>query len=364
MNKQWLGHINGTNTGNIQFNLDYVDSSYEGTLRIRDDHQDIPSIVANIEASFVEDTFSFKGNNIRALDDENYLELSSEQLSRSYPDAKLPLVIEGQGVVDGDVVKGEWKTDIATAGGFDVKAYSGSAEETIVQDTTWADFKNVLSNYGMDDYIFRGQNSNKWGLRTSYHRHGRSDLQRYFKYDVPKLYRLVHAETGLKFNLDDNSDLGALLYLAQHYGYPTPLLDWSCSPYVAAYFAFKGVDEAEENAKVRIYVLNKKEWESDTFQTDQYETFHTTVSYSELLASGNKRAIPQQAVTTFSTVDWIEGYFAYVSGLRSKVYLHAFDIDAHEKGAVLCDLRRMGITEASLFPGLVGICSDLKERYF
>jgi hypothetical protein len=63
----------------------------------------------------------------------------------------------------------------------------------------------------------------------------------------------------------------------------------------------------------------------------------------------------------FSAIDDIERYF-YNDNADPRLKIYGLPVGEKEK--VMKDLNRMGITAASLFPGLDGTCKELKEKYF
>lgn len=90
---------------------------------------------------------------------------------------------------------------------------------------------------------------------------------------------------------------------------------------------------------------------------------HFNLTVSELLAIDNDRMIPQQSVTTITNVDDIESYIA-LNETEEAQYIWAIDIPLSERSKVITEISYMGITAGSLFPGIDGICEDLKEKHF
>ncbi len=293
-----------------------------------------------------------------------------EDLKKAFPDGEFPLKARLKLQITRKGLKATISTQLQ-AGIFSrthVFSPSNSGKKSnILADrnvNSWKKFKAYVAKAESNQYIYRGQPVQK-RLRSAFHRTNRKILWRYVNDDIPRLHRVLSANTKHFFNLSNPNENGSFWHIAQHHGYPTPLLDWSHSPYVAAYFAFRQkVADPEPKRKVRIFVFDARAWKADFRQFQSVENIRPHLSLMEPLALENPRALPQQALSGIATVDDVEGYVESLERLRKKKYLRAFDLPYSERKVVLDDLRLMGISSGALFPGLDGACEDMKMRMF
>lgn len=123
---------------------------------------------------------------------------------------------------------------------------------------SWAD--RVRSEH--DAVLFRGHGDSEFKLRTSLHRTGRTRMERFCDDLLPRFRARAEVELSMRLKTENPDDYSLLLGLAQHHGLPTPLLDWTESPYIAAFFAFADALDSQAsrpNANhVRVYGLRQR----------------------------------------------------------------------------------------------------------
>lgn len=252
-------------------------------------------------------------------------------------------------------------------GRFEARKLSQNEPSSPNEQKSWEQFKAYVSKLIQEgrEFIFRGQPSNKHRLNTSFHRERRYDLLRYEMQACEQLVQHINAVSTRQYDRTKPTEFGALLSLAQHHGFPTPLLDWSKSPYIAAYFAFENHSQpVEKEDDVRIYVFDAKTWSQDTTQAAHFADPRLVVTIREFVASNNPRHLPQQSVHTYSNIEDIEAWIRLKEKEKSKSYLTVIDIPRSERKCAMKDLAYMGVTAATLFPGFDGVCRSLKERFF
>ncbi len=363
---QWIGTIGGTNNGVVSLSIDR-DSPFIGRIVVGDFNSDISpfhamAILNQAGEKITAELTEFTPFTLQNFPFHHHLPPDTDSFPKK---GKIT------GKLEGSFMSGNWETDIGTKGDlflFNKEEYPPGPQDEIM---SWSEYNQWAldekrKNNGL---IFRGHSDSNYTLQTSFHRNGRRDLIRYSMNDIPELARHISATIGRSFSTSNPEEHGELLYLAQHHGYPTPLLDWTESPHIAAYFSFQGLNKFQnhykENQYVRIYQFDKDLWHKKHKVVQDIHDPVPAFSAHLLNARDNKRALPQQSVVTFSNVYNIEFFISNKWGCRDPTkYLKIIDIPKSDRNYAMKDLETMGITASALFPGLDGTCNALREKQF
>lgn len=219
------------------------------------------------------------------------------------------------------------------------------------------DVSRIVSK--LDEPIFRGQ-GNKfrnagysgfgWRLEPSLYRIQKASHPRFITWiksiiaDI-QCHKLIEKTVRRHLNQDYDADRYLLIGLMRHLGLPTPLLDWTKSPFIAAYFAFESIHEATDG--VSIFLFDQKGWlTNENSLTSRDLDIIKLQELKPIIA----RQEAQQSIYTYSRN---EGVYSELLGdeLEGGDYFITYcTLPIHDREKALKDLSKMDIHHDSLFP--------------
>lgn len=248
---------------------------------------------------------------------------------------------------------------------------------------TWEEFQNIIASDQYRSWAFRGQANTDWKLESSLSRHLKNykvhpsvwakQERRIFRIFKRKAHQFLE-------HLPKDEDAFEWLGIMKHHGAPTRLLDFTWSPYVAAFFA---LESAETTAAIyAIYPLGLKSQQNfpelvnekishDNIgiwkDTNYYKYFlrnnYNFVTYGEPYRM-NRRLIAQSG--TFVVPSRIDKTIVEIIGKEPEVseMLVKFELNTEcMRHETLRKLYNMNITYATLFPDLDGLARSMALEF-
>jgi hypothetical protein len=237
------------------------------------------------------------------------------------------------------------------------------------------DFLNVAASVISDDarYWFRGHRDAEWRLTPSALRFD-STAKIDAALGLMRDFRRI-AEMKLERPPGPNENL-KWLQLAQHYGIPTRLLDWTESAVFALYFAVVMPPRGVPEVNGIVFVVNpshlsKLSGKGSETSLDAHLKEDLISGYFRLGAEPKKNGKPTIAINPV----WNSERLVMQRGAFTLHGSRHFDLDmdqapsligipilAEAKLQIRSELDKIGIDEMTLFPELEHVCSNLKRR--
>jgi hypothetical protein len=228
--------------------------------------------------------------------------------------------------------------------------------------------RDVLQPFCNDTAWWRGHASASWQLQAQVHR---KDRERRYSETTLIGHFVSRAPSRSHRPCPAADDWLRWLFLAQHYGLPTRLLDWSESPLVAAYFAVRdhhmdeedgclwalwptGLNLVSNAANGLVQIADERVGEIAKSAFTGHE------SSKEILAIDGQEIDPRMlAQLSRFTLHSLQTPLESVR--ESEVWLRQYVIPKSDKKKIRTQLAALGIRRSNLFPDLESLAGELKD---
>jgi FRG domain len=176
------------------------------------------------------------------------------------------------------------------------------------------------------------------------------------------------------------TELWEYLFLMQHYGVPTRLLDWSENAFVALWFALSRQAQ-HPGATPAVWVIDPRILNQEVFSHQKYDKGVFSVGDVQLTGYGpnaeansmnaapvalygthnSPRIVAQRGVFTIAGKD-IRSLEEFTNEFKSgRTCISRIDVPPDRVEQLTMELRGAGFTESMIFPDLEGLARELKS---
>jgi len=244
------------------------------------------------------------------------------------------------------------------------------------EEGNWREFEQWVEKLRTDlgqeasPLIFRGQGDFEWPLETTLERNGHKNMSfaNYYMLitEIGPAISALTAEQTPRYNpnlekgfsgaasfrepgqFPSGPEYEYMAYL-RHHGFPSPLLDWSRSPYVAAFFVFRNAKPEDKKRSIFAYC----EW--PTRDKSVSPGFRRIRALGPYVRTHRRHFLQQSVYTVCESLDANDNWQydshqkVFENADREQAYLRKFDIPSVERVKVLRLLGEFNLNSYSLF---------------
>lgn len=234
---------------------------------------------------------------------------------------------------------------------------------------------------------YRGCGDDCFELKPSLYRHPEiSDAAHLFKSETDILNRFKQ-RSSLYLSTPINENDLSTLFIMQHFGVPTRLLDWTENPYIALFFALTdtkydcSAGSLVYKSNAVVWVLDPNAWNNKALDFDPPPGIIYSLQSEEYLNGympgkiqkpdpialfgvyNNARIAAQRGVFTLFGSNTKPMEHIYTEHSYPQDCLLKLVIKKETIGSLLQSLLRIGVTDSAVYPDLEGLAKELKRSF-